>query len=71
MQESLIETRLGRGVDLLAALDLKPKSQEKLRNADEEITFCKVYAWRDNSVRLGWERQIKPAMISTCRLELE
>lgn len=64
MQESLAETRLSRGVDMLAAPDLEFESPEKLCNADEEVTFCKVYAWRDNSVSLGREKQIRPALIS-------
>ena len=49
---------------MLAAPDLEFESPEKLCNADEEVTFCKVYAWRDNSVSLGREKQIRPALIS-------
>lgn len=60
MQESLTENRLGRGVDMLAALYLEFESPKKLSNTDEKVAFCKVYTWPNTLVRLGRQEQMRP-----------
>ena len=61
MQESWTETRLGRGVDMLAGLSLEFESPEKLSNADKGVTFCKVNTWPNISVE-SWWRTTKSAV---------